>query len=290
MSTATPIAVTAMSETCPLCDAPDRRPVRTEPEGQVVRCSACGFLFVYPRPSAEELKALYDDQYFSGLDLETCLSSRMPVFRQCLERLVELAPRQGHLLDVGCGTGEFVTAALAQGWDARGIESSRMAAQFAIEQKHLPVERAVLETAAFPPGSFAVVTLLDVLEHLLEPRQEMERVYRLLETGGIAVVRLPNTLFHLPKARWCSRLGISESNLEIPFHLNHFTPRTLSALLRDVGFDVLSVEVGAPETQVHAAWANLGVKRFYVKTAGVLYGFTGLNLGNIMVAYAKKPA
>ncbi len=256
MSTTLTQAVTAVSQACPLCDCGDHRPVRTEPEGQVVGCKACGFLFVYPRPSPEDLKALYDDQYFSGRDLETCLSFRMPVFRQCLDHLGKLVPQRGRILDVGCGTGEFVAAALAQRWDAQGIESSRMAAQFASESKHLPVQQAVLETAPFQPGSFIGVTLLDVLEHLLDPRQEMQRVYRLLETGGIAVVRLPNTLFHLAKARICSRLGISESNLEMPYHLNHFTPRTLSALLRSVGFDVLSIEVGASETKAHAAWAN----------------------------------
>lgn len=273
---------------CPACDCEDHTLVRTEPEGKLVRCAACQFLYVSPRPSPEELEALYDEEYFSQGDLASCLSFRTPVFRQCLGHLDSIVGDSRRLLDVGCGTGEFVAEALLQGWEATGIESSRMAAEFAREKNRLPVDHAVLESASFDPESLDVITLLDVLEHLLSPRQEMKRVYELLKPGGIAVVRVPNTLFHLPKAGMCSLLGVSDSSLEMRYHLNHFTPRTLSNLLRGVGFEILSVEVGAPETTAHAAWASPRAKRWYVNVAQFLRSTTGLNLGNIMVAYARK--
>lgn len=273
-----------------MCDGEVWKPVRTEPEGRLVRCGTCQFLYVYPRPTAEQLKALYDNEYFSLDDLASCLSFRTPVFQQCLRHLDLIAGDGRRLLDVGCGTGEFVAQALLQCWDAVGIESSRMAADFASEHNHLPVYNAVLGCAPFEAGSFDVVTLLDVLEHLLNPRQEISQVYELLKPGGIVVVRVPNTLFHLPKARVCSLLGISVSNLEMRYHLNHFTPHTLSSLLRTVGFDVLSIEVGASETTAHAAWASPRAKRWYVKTAHLMHSLTGVNFGNIMVAYARKPA
>jgi len=141
----------------------------------------------------------------------------------------------------------------------------------------------------FPANSFDVVTLLDVLEHLLMPQDEMRRVFALLKPGGVAVVRVPNIIFHLMKARIISRLGISESSLEMRYHLNHFSPRTLKELLRRVGFEVIAVEVGASETKAHAAWANPNAKKAYVKAAAALRAISGLNLGNIMVAYARKP-
>jgi 2-polyprenyl-3-methyl-5-hydroxy-6-metoxy-1,4-benzoquinol methylase len=286
----TSLQTIAIRQCCAVCDDEDWKLVRTEPEGQLVRCAGCKFLYVYPRPTAKRLKALYDDEYFSHSDLASCLSFRIPVFQQCLRHLDLIAGDSRRLLDVGCGTGEFVGQALLQGWDAVGIESSRMAAEFASEHNHLPVYNAVLESAPFDTGVFDVVTLLDVLEHLLNPRQEMKRVHELLKPGGIAVVRVPNTLFHLAKAQVCSLLGISDSSLEMRYHLNHFTPQTLSSLLRKVGFEVLSVEVGAPETKVHAAWANPAAKRWYVMAAQLLHSITRLNLGNIMVAYARKPA
>ena len=274
---------------CPICSTPEFRVVRVEPEGKLVRCRSCRFMYVSPRPTAGELKALYDNEYFSHAELASCLSFRAPVFSQCLRRLDHLVSGGQRLLDVGCGTGEFVAHAISEGWDAVGIESSAMAAEFARVESHLPVQQAVLETAPFPASSCDAVTLLDVLEHLRQPREELARVFALLKPGGVAVVRLPNTLFHLPKARLISRLGISESSLEMRYHLNHFTPETLSRLLRMVGFEVLSIEVGAPETRPHAAWANPRAKRMYVAAATMLHSVTRINLGNIMVAYARKP-
>jgi 2-polyprenyl-3-methyl-5-hydroxy-6-metoxy-1,4-benzoquinol methylase len=281
--------VTAVAQGCPLCNREERKLVRTESEGQLVRCGRCQFLYVYPRPTEGHLKALYDDEYFSHDDLASCLSFRGPVFLQCLKRLASITRGGRRLLDVGCGTGEFVEQALLQGWDAVGIESSKMASEFATERRNLPVYNTVLKAAPFETGSFDAATLLDVLEHLLQPRAEMRLVYGLVKPGGVAVIRVPNTVFHLPKARLCSLLRISDSNLEMRYHLNHFTPRTLSRLLREVGFEVLSVEVGAPETKAHAAWASPSAKRLYVKAAGALHSLTGLNLGNIMVAYARRP-
>ena len=275
-------------EGCPLCAAPAFKNVRREPEGQLVQCEDCEFLYVWPRPTGEELKALYD-QYFSHSGLASALSFRTPVFVQCLRELERLHLTGSRLLDVGCGTGEFVAHAISCGWDAAGIESSAMAAQFARLEKGLPVDQAVLKTAPFPPESFDVITLLDVLEHLLDPREELGRIYGLLKPGGVTVVRLPNTLFHLPKAKLISRLGISESSLEMRYHLNHFTPKTLSGALRAAGFGLLSVKVGAPETTAHAAWTNPRAKRLYVRTATLLNSITRINLGNIMITYARKP-
>jgi len=256
----------AAAPLCPLCSGAGARTIRTEREGTLVRCDRCSFMFVYPRPTEDELKLLYDDEYFSGEDLAKCLDFRKPVFEQCLTTLKSVARGYGRLLDVGCATGEFVQEAAAWGWDAEGIESSRTAASFARTQKGLSVHNADLESVPFSQNSFDAVTLLDVLEHLLHPRDAMQRVHGLLRPGGIVVVRLPNTRYHL----------------------NHFTPKTLRGLLQTVGFKVLQIDVGAPETKVHAPWAGLGAKRTYVRSARLLQRVTGVNLGNIIVAYGQK--
>jgi 2-polyprenyl-3-methyl-5-hydroxy-6-metoxy-1,4-benzoquinol methylase len=276
------------AQICPLCNSVGAKTIRIESDGTLVRCHRCSFMYVYPRPTEEELKLLYDDEYFSGEDLSKCLDFRKPVFQQCLATLKSLSVGQGRLLDVGCATGEFVLEAISWGWQAEGIESSRTAADFARTQKELPVHNADLESAPFPKNTFDVVTLLDVLEHLLHPREEMQRVHSLLRSGGIAVVRVPNTLFHLPKSRLCSALGVNDMGLWMRYHLNHFTPKTLRAMLTEVGFKVLSVDVGAPETKVHAPWAGLGAKRMYVRTANLLQRVTRINVGNIIVAYGQR--
>ncbi len=273
---------------CPLCDCAEAHLVRRESDGTLVQCNDCAFLYVSARPTDDDLTLLYDDEYFASEDLSTCLEFRRPVFRQCLTVLDELCADRGRLLDIGCGTGEFLEDARKCGWQAEGLESSRSAAEYARDKKNLPVHHATLQTAPFPLQSFDIVTLLDVLEHLRRPREEMLRVNGLLKKEGIVVVRLPNTNFHLFKCRICHVLRVHDYGLQMKYHLNHFTPATIKKLLRSTGFEPLRVDVGASETIAHAPWLNPQAKRLYVSMASVVKAVTGLHFGNILVAYGRK--
>jgi SAM-dependent methyltransferase len=215
------------------------------------------------------------------------LEFRKPVFRQCLNTVQQLFPERGRLLDVGCWTGDFVQAAAAAGWSAAGIELSAKAAHFATT-RNLDVRCCTLSTSAFPSASFDVVTMLDVLEHVLDPLRDLERARSLLKVNGAIVVRVPNTVFHLPKTRICRCLGIADHGLQTRYHLNHFTPRTLGLVLQRAGFDRISLQVGAPELIAHAPWARPWAKRAYVRMASRLWAWTGLHVENITVAYARK--
>lgn len=276
------------SQRCPLCNCEDAQVARTEKDGTLVKCASCSFFYVSPRPTEQELKLRYDEEYFEGGNLDSFLDYRHPVFRQVLARVSKFHLTKRRMLDVGCGTGEFLQDALEEGWEVEGIESSHPAAEFARNKKQLPVHHATLQNAPFAPESFSVITLLDVLEHLRDPREEMLRVWNLLESGGIAVVRLPNTNFHLLKCRICDAMRITDYGLQMRFHLNHFTPATMTTLLQQTGFRPLSIDIGASETIAHSPWASPSVKKLYVAGAQALKAVTGLNIGNILVAYGRK--
>jgi 2-polyprenyl-3-methyl-5-hydroxy-6-metoxy-1,4-benzoquinol methylase len=273
---------------CPLCRHGESRTTRVEGPYTLRRCLRCQFMYVVPRPTPEELKRMYSDEYFSGDNMDDAtLQFREPVFQQCIATLQRLRPERGRLLDVGCWTGEFLNFARAVGWDPVGIELSTKAAAFA-RSKELPVHCTTLEAAPFPTDHFDVVTFLDVLEHLPEPAKELALARSLLKPGGIIVVRLPNTNFHLPKARLCRALKVADIGLQMRYHLNHFTPRTLAGILRSNGFEVLRVDVGAPELIAHAQWASPWAKRSYVRIAEMVKATTGFHVGNVVVMYARK--
>jgi 2-polyprenyl-3-methyl-5-hydroxy-6-metoxy-1,4-benzoquinol methylase len=247
-------------------------------------------MYVMPRPSPEELARLYSDDYqASDNEDDPTLWFRTPVFRQCLATLERLYPQRGKLLDVGCWTGDFLELAGAAGWEPVGIELSTRAAALA-HAKALPVLCCTLRTASFPANHFDVVTCLDVLEHLLDPADELARAREVLKPDGILVVRLPNTNFHLPKTRVCAALKVQDSGLQMLYHLNHFTPQTLRRVLVDHGFQVLTLDVGAAETIAFAPWAAPWAKRSYVRMAQMVKAVTGIHMGNIMVAYGRKRA
>jgi len=229
---------------------------------------------------------LYTQDYYEA-DVADALSYRSPVFDECLDRLEERRPQRGRLLDIGCGTGEFVATAVRRGWRSAGLEISSRAAELAL-RKGLDVCCCTLSSAPYRKGSFDVITCLDVLEHVADPLQDLQLIRDLLAAEGLLVVRVPNTIFHLIKTRICAAFGVSDVGLQMDYHLNHFTPRTLVEALRRAGLRTLSVEVGAPETIAHASWASPRAKRTYVRIARCIKAAAGVHLENVMVAYATR--
>lgn len=275
------------AEDCLVCSHPESSVVLAAMKRRLHRCRACGFLYVLPRPSTEELQRVYDEEYFAAGELPNALEFRAPVFEECLERLDRMRPYRGRLLDVGCGTGEFVAAAARRGWNASGIEIAASTAQ-AARSKGLDVRCCTVTSTPYADNSFDVVSFLDVLEHVAEPMRDLERVHGLLVSGGLIVVRVPNTMFHLAKTRVCRTLDVQDVGLQMDYHLNHFTPKTLTGALRRTGFRMVSLEAGAPETVSYAGWASPWAKGAYVHAARFLKAVTGLHLENVMVAYAAK--
>jgi 2-polyprenyl-3-methyl-5-hydroxy-6-metoxy-1,4-benzoquinol methylase len=151
-------------------------------------------------------------------------------FRPLLALMAGVAgPR---LLDVGCYAGIFLEIAAGHGWQAWGVEPSEWAAEEA-RRRGLNVITGTLSTAGLPPGTFDVVTLWDVVEHLTDPRAELEGVNRLLRPGGLACIHTIDVGGLLPRVmgpRWPWLMEM---------HLYYFSRRTMASLLERTGFQVL---------------------------------------------------
>ncbi len=89
-------------------------------------------------------------------------------------RAIERFQPGGKLLEIGCGTGLFLEEALkSHRWDVTGIEPSRRAADYAKNQLNIPVYNGRFSEIELPPGSFDVVVLWNVLEHLDQPFEDL---------------------------------------------------------------------------------------------------------------------
>ena len=144
----------------------------------------------------------------------------------------------GKILDIGCGFGKFLLRAKKAGWDAYGIEVSDSAVDVA-RRMGLQVKKidGRFETVDFPEEFFDCILLNNVLEHCHYPKRALNQCYRILKKNGYLIVVVPNFDCYdrrIFKQYW--------GHLDIPRHLYHFNPHTLSALLVKVGFCIEKIK------------------------------------------------
>ena len=229
---------------CPLCGTAGTRQLyeardpRFDGTGRfhVRWCEACGNASTLPRPSARELQTHYPDAY-DPYRPDLSERSRSAVHRALLAVGMRFGagwtddlPR-GSLLDVGCGNGAYMAAMASRGFAVTGIEMSPRACDL-VARRGLPVLQGDFLEVDVPPESFDIVTMNHFLEHSLDPRASLRRAHTLLRRDGRLVVGVPNF------DSWVRRrFGAHWSDLDLPRHLTHFTPRGLARLLDECGFD-----------------------------------------------------
>jgi SAM-dependent methyltransferase len=145
------------------------------------------------------------------------------------------APGRGDLLDIGCGTGNFLAAARAAGYEVSGTELDRNAAGFAKDKLGLPrVFGLTIEGFAekYPDEKFDVVTFFEVLEHQAEPAPFLEKVKSCLRPRGYIGLSVPN------RARWLTGPDVFDYP---PNHFLRWSPAALKNFLGARGFETLSI-------------------------------------------------
>lgn len=203
----------------------------------LVECARCGFLYLSPRPDGVEIQRYYPRDY---MPFRPALHEERSALRR-LDRLVGLRKRcgvilrhksDGHLLDIGCGTGDFLaTMQSYQGWQVRGLEPQAEAVRRAREKYGLEVDQTFLDEASYPPGRFDVVTLWDVFEHVPRPWRSLGQIHEMLRPDGLVVIGLPN------RDSMDARLfGPYWAGLDVPRHYSVFSAKHVTRLLLESGF------------------------------------------------------
>jgi SAM-dependent methyltransferase len=210
--------------------------------------------------------------------------------------------RQGRLLDVGTGTGQFLNAARNR-YEVEGTEVSRRAIDIASEKYGLRIHEGALEDIDFFSSRFDVITLFHVLEHVHDPGALLSRCGELLSTHGIVVIAVPNEIkgwkrpikrllahgrrgvHNYSKLYGLPRIKLDVSGEEI--HLSHFTIDTIRKLVNLCGLRVI-------DEDLDPCHASTGPKQFLHELAfracKLIYELRGPQLGEaIWIAAVKQP-
>jgi 2-polyprenyl-3-methyl-5-hydroxy-6-metoxy-1,4-benzoquinol methylase len=236
-------------QSCPICDNKIYRPFLvctdytvSKKEFTIVQCEACGFRFTNPRPSENELGAFYQSEdYIShsntrkGLISKLYQSVRNYTLKKKLAMVNKLNRGPGSILDIGCGTGEFLKVCSRAGWNTIGIEPDPGARKFGVEQYGLDV-RNEEALKALSNASWDIISMWHVLEHVPRLNERIEEIKRLLKPKGHIIIAVPNC-----SSKDAAKYGRYWAAWDVPRHLYHFTPKDIRKLISKHGMQVKQV-------------------------------------------------
>lgn len=217
---------------CPVCgeEFPTRSGSASEP--QVLECPHCSLGVTWPPPSRDvETEELWEQMYGGER-----LQRRETWLAEARSRLdwVKLLFPEGMLLEVGCGTGEFLATAQSDGYPAYGVEPSKWAAARAEELGADVVPGYLKDWSIRYPGYRPdAVAMWHVLEHVPDPSALLSEIQELLPRGGRLFLEVPN--YASTNAR---RLGQRWEGLQPEDHFHQFGPRSMRLLLARSGFEI----------------------------------------------------
>ncbi len=228
---------------CPVgCGAPLLATPIVLPEGHLLRCAACGQLMSQCTEGAYHAAlAKWDTVEGTRPDARSVRRHARVSRRRLQTLLAVLGDRtsQVKLLDVGCSSGAFLVAAREMGMDAEGVEISPEASD-AARRAGFRVHTGLLEEARYPDASFDAIALIELLEHLRDPRALLAECRRILRPGGVVMATTPNGASWTARAMG-ARWDVFSLN-GMGGHVSFFNPGSLRLLAERAGFEVARVE------------------------------------------------
>jgi len=164
-------------------------------------------------------------------------------------------------LDVGCARGHLLEALVSLGWNCMGVDADTSDIAACIERGLLAVEFDINANALASLGSFDLVVLADVLEHLPDPHRALRNVREVLNPGARVVLSVPNVAHLSVRAQLLfGRFRYSSRGILDRTHLRFFTQRTIVELLTDAGFSIHQTIASA--VPIEFVWPSLASSRF----------------------------
>ncbi len=244
---------------CPICGDTNPRQRYQITRFQVLACTACRQIYLYPLPSPEEIHRLFAQLYTTG---EGSVPELKSYYGFCYDddpenplvqlydhwlSVIESVQKPGSLLDVGCGTGLFLAVARRRGWETYGIDGSEEATRYA--RDHFGLDPWVGDFADFSSEgrTFDVITGWDIVEHARDPLNLLAAMRRSLAPGGLVALSTPNqrnildlvagAMYHLTGGHFTAPL----EKFYIEQHFLYFTPDSLARALELSDLEVLDL-------------------------------------------------
>ena len=196
-------------------------------------------LITHPKPSLENL-----GRYYESVDYISHTDSKRSLFEKCyhfiksialknkLNLVNSLQPAKGSILDIGAGTGDFLSVVKENGWITIGVEPSDKAKAIAKSKGVVFVE----QTSELENNSFDIITMWHVLEHVPNLDNQLKELKRLLKPNGNLIIAVPNF-----KSFDAKHYGIFWAAYDVPIHFWHFSKTAIKRLFAKEDMELVQV-------------------------------------------------
>ena len=196
-------------------------------------------LITSPQPSLENL-----GKYYESVDYISHTDSKRSLFEKCyhfiksialknkLSLVNSLQPSQGSILDIGAGTGDFLSVVKENGWITIGVEPSDKAKAIAKNKGVAFVD----QTSELENNSFDIITMWHVLEHVPNLDNQLKELKRLLKPNGNLIIAVPNF-----KSFDAKHYGNFWAAYDVPIHFWHFSKTAIKRLFAKEDMELVQV-------------------------------------------------
>ncbi len=208
-------------------------------EFNIVQCDVCELQFTNPRPDSLQIGHYYESpDYISHSNSNKGIINKLYKFvrthsiRNKLKLINEInAANEKSILDIGCGTGEFLGACQTSGWKTLGIEPNEAARMRAKTNWGINIQPEAYLAQIEPENKPSLITMWHVLEHVHNLDDRLSEIYNLIRQGGHFIVAVPN-----PDSWDAGHYKNDWAAYDLPRHLYHFRPKVLKNLITSYGF------------------------------------------------------
>ncbi len=235
-------------EKCPICGGESLRNFLEAEDHNVskdrfniVECNDCSFRFTNPIPTEDTIGDYYkSENYVSHSGTKKGFINRVyhVVRSRAIKQKEKLASKHStakNILDIGCGTGDFLAYCKSLNWKALGLEPDESARKIAIES-NLIEAKPLNYLYAVEENTFDVISMWHVLEHVYNLNEDIEQYKKILKQDGVLIVAVPNC-----SSKDAEHYGANWAAYDLPIHLYHFRPSNMKKLFSNHGMEVVEI-------------------------------------------------
>jgi ubiquinone/menaquinone biosynthesis C-methylase UbiE len=211
---------------------------------RIVECTSCGLIFVSPRPKKSEISKFYPKKTYWSPNTKngSWRKRRESLYGRTLYKEIFKKAKKGKILDIGSGTGLFLSGFKEKGWKVSGIDISKVATEISDKKFDIKIKTGDFLTVNFPVNHFDAVSLNGTLEHMYKPKEVLEKIAKILKYNGILEISVPNM-----QGLGAKIFGKTWYGVDVPRHLYHFTSHTLCDMLLRSGFKIEKMSHSCPD-------------------------------------------